>query len=85
MDNFVEPNWRSSKAQLRRIGLPNGHTLMRRFHEPDDEKRMIVILPPERYSDWLHASAAQSIDVMQPWPADRLLALDPVVEERGLF
>ena len=85
MDNFVEPNWRSSKAQLRRIGLPDGHTLMRQFHKPVDEKRMIVILPPERYSDWLHANAAQSMDFMQPWPVDRLLALDPVVEERGLF
>ena len=63
----------------------DAHPFMRQFHKPDDEKRMIVILPPERYSDWLHANAAQSIDFMQPWPAERLLALDPVVEERGLF
>ena len=117
MDSFVEPDWRSGKAQPRRIGLPDGqplgaaglwsawrspsrelvhsytlltinadtHPFMRQFHKPDDEKRMIVILPPERYSDWLHANVAQSIDFMQPWPAERLLALDPVVEERGLF
>jgi hypothetical protein len=27
------------------------HALMRNFHKPQDEKRMIVILPPDRYDD----------------------------------
>ena len=117
MESFVEPDWRSGKAQPRRIGLPDGqplgaaglwsawrspsgellhsytlltinadaHPFMRQFHKPADEKRMIVILPPARYGDWLHASAAQSMDFMRPWPAERLLALDPPVEEWGLF
>jgi putative SOS response-associated peptidase YedK len=46
---------------------------------------MIVILPPARYGDWLQASAAQSADFLRAWPAEELVALDPPVEERGLF
>jgi putative SOS response-associated peptidase YedK len=58
---------------------------MRQFHKPADEKRMIVILPPARYGDWLQASAAQSADFLRAWPAEELVALDPPAEERGLF
>jgi len=29
--------------------------LMRRFHSPDDEKRSVVVVPPERHDDWLDA------------------------------
>ncbi len=29
------------------------HPLMQRFHKPGDEKRSLVILPPEHYDDWL--------------------------------
>lgn len=33
------------------------HRFMNQFHKPTDEKRMIVILPPDRYDDWLQASS----------------------------
>lgn len=33
------------------------HALMRRFHAPEDEKRSIVVIPPDRYQDWLHAGS----------------------------
>ena len=42
------------------------HALMRNFHKPQDEKRMIVILPPGRYDDWLQATASESGDFLQP-------------------
>ncbi|MCP3708854.1 SOS response-associated peptidase [Paraburkholderia sp. CNPSo 3274] len=29
------------------------HPLMSRFHKPGDEKRSVVIVPPDEYSDWL--------------------------------
>lgn len=29
------------------------HPLMKRFHRPEDEKRMVVILDPEDYGNWL--------------------------------
>ena len=50
------------------------HPLMRNFHKPGDEKRMVVILPEEAYDDWLKAPAARSMAFMQPYPAERLVA-----------
>ncbi len=31
----------------------DAHPVMRRFHRPDDEKRSLVIVPPEEYDAWL--------------------------------
>lgn len=31
----------------------DGHPVMQRFHKPDDEKRMVVILHPDDYGTWL--------------------------------
>ena len=31
----------------------DSHALMKRFHRPEDEKRMVVILRPEEYLPWL--------------------------------
>lgn len=50
------------------------HPLMRQFHKPDDEKRMVVILPNERYHDWLNAKANESKDFLMPYPSDLLKA-----------
>ena len=35
------------------------HPLMSRFHKPGDEKRLVVIVPPDEYSNWL---ASRSTD-----------------------
>ena len=48
------------------------HALMRNFHRPNDEKRMVVILAEGSYDDWLHASADQARAFLQPYPAERL-------------
>lgn len=48
------------------------HELMQQFHKPTDEKRMVVILPEERYEDWLTASPEQSMEFMRPYPAKEL-------------
>lgn len=50
------------------------HALLRDFHRPGDEKRMIVVLPESRYADWLDATAPNSMDFMQHYPAEGLLA-----------
>lgn len=50
------------------------HAMMRNFHRPGDEKRMVVILPAGAYREWLHAPAEQSADFMRQYPADRLVA-----------
>jgi len=31
----------------------DGHPVMQRFHKPGDEKRMVVILEPKDYGEWL--------------------------------
>jgi putative SOS response-associated peptidase YedK len=50
---------------------------MSQFHKPADEKRMVVILPRERYSDWLTAVPEHSMALMQPFPSDHLQASAP--------
>lgn len=52
----------------------DGHPLMQRFHKPDDAKRMVVILPPERYDEWLHCPPGQSADLLTRYPAELLSA-----------
>lgn len=50
------------------------HSLMRLFHKPADEKRMLVILPKKRYQEWLEAPLAQCKDFFVFYPADGLTA-----------
>lgn len=49
------------------------HPLMRRFHRPEDEKRMVVVLGEDQYRTWLSGSAAIT-DCLLPYPAGRLQA-----------
>jgi putative SOS response-associated peptidase YedK len=48
------------------------HPVMNQFHRPDDEKRMIVILPEDQYEDWLDAKPKESMDFMQAYPAEAM-------------
>jgi len=50
----------------------DGHPLMGRMHRQGDEKRMPVIVPPDRYADWLQASPQQAMDFMQQFPAEQM-------------
>lgn len=52
----------------------DAHPLMRRFHRPADEKRMVALLRPDQYHDWLAAGSADLSPFLQPWPADQLTA-----------
>ena len=47
---------------------------MRQSHKPQDEKRMVVILPEGRYQDWLHASLGRASEFLQQYPADALIS-----------
>lgn len=61
--------WKSPKGEwvhsftMLTINAQN-HPLMKEFHKPTDEKRMLVILPPEVYDDWLGASPQDSRDFL---------------------
>lgn len=45
------------------------HALMRQFRKSTAEKRMVVLLPKERYMDWLKATTEESMAFMQTYPA----------------
>ncbi len=48
------------------------HPLLQNFHKPNEEKRMVVILPDGTWEDWLNASAGELNEFMRPYSADRL-------------
>ncbi|PMQ16930.1 hypothetical protein JaAD80_07965 [Janthinobacterium sp. AD80] len=52
----------------------DGHPLMKRFHKPDDEKRMVMILDPDQYQGWLNGSLVSEEDVYRQYPAELLVA-----------
>lgn len=57
----------------------DGHELMQRFHKPDDEKRMVVVLEASEIDGWLAAPAATMAAWMRRCPAERLVAAaDPL-------
>ncbi len=57
----------------------DGHPLMQRFHKPDEEKRMVVILEPHQYRDWLAGQLVTTVDDFQRYPAEQLVAIaDPL-------
>lgn len=48
------------------------HPLMRLMHRPNEEKRMVVVLPAGRYGDWLDAEPRHSMEFLRPCPAEQL-------------
>jgi putative SOS response-associated peptidase YedK len=52
----------------------DGHEVMKHFHKPDDEKRMIVVLDEADYDRWLDAPQAQMRDFLTRYPAEDLEA-----------
>ena len=60
------------------------HALMNHFHKPTDEKRMVAILPPHSYRDWLDATAP-ILEFMQPYPAEAMQVIEPPTSSKGLF
>lgn len=59
---------------------------MKHFHKPEDEKRMVVVLPDGAYQDWLKATVEQTMEFLKPYPADQLKAAARVKpSEKDLF
>lgn len=50
------------------------HPLMKNYHRKEEEKRIVVIMPEDRYDAWLQAKASESLDFFQPYPAELLTA-----------
>ncbi len=45
----------------------DGHTVMQRFHRPEDEKRMVLILDPKNYGAWLSCPVADASAYFRQW------------------
>jgi putative SOS response-associated peptidase YedK len=54
----------------------DAHPLMNHFHKPTDEKRMVAILPVDRYQEWL-GSKSDIMNCMVPFDAEQLRAVVP--------
>jgi formate hydrogenlyase subunit 3/multisubunit Na+/H+ antiporter MnhD subunit len=52
----------------------DNHPMMRRFHRPEDEKRMPVLLDPPQYSAWLQSTKEQFPDFLRAYPAQHLMS-----------
>lgn len=50
------------------------HELMRHFHAPQDEKRMVAILDPGEVDAWLGADPAAAAAMIRAYPAEELTA-----------
>ena len=51
--SWEEPDGSTSNSFTQLTINADGHPLLKRFHKPDDEKRTLVVVPPEAYGDWL--------------------------------
>jgi len=51
------------------------HALMRNFHRPQDEKRMVVILDEADFDSWLDGANHSPVSLLTQFDADRLVAL----------
>lgn len=61
----------------------DGHPLMQRFHKPDDEKRMVMILDPGQYKGWLDGSLVSEEDVYRQYPVEMLIAQPHPMQPRS--
>lgn len=61
------------------------HALMKSFHKPADEKRMVVILPEDRFDDWLCARPEQSMEFMRQFQARALQAISAAPSQRSFL
>ena len=83
-------SWRSDKGEMvlsfTMLTInATAHPLMQNFHKVNDEKRMVAILPPERYEDWLVARSADSMAFMVPYTADALQSEPVAAKQRALL
>jgi putative SOS response-associated peptidase YedK len=47
---------------------------MNKFHKPADEKRMVVILHDDQYTQWLNAPTQEYGNFLKEYPAELLVA-----------
>jgi len=82
-------SWKSPKGVVHSFTMltinADGHDLMCQFHKPVDEKRMVVVLPPDSYDHWLKASAQDSMAFMRQYPTEKLISAADLPIQRSLL
>lgn len=48
------------------------HPLMRRMHKPGQEKRMLALLDPTEYDEWLERTPAAAFELLRQYPPELL-------------
>ena len=60
------------------------HPLMRRFHQPGDEKRALVVVPQAEWDDWLNCSDPEyARSFLRPYPAELMRSWEFPVPPRA--
>jgi len=73
--SWAEPNGSTSYSFTQITINADTHPLMKRFHKPGDEKRSLVILPPEAYDGWLNCrNPGQAQSFLSNYPAELMAA-----------
>jgi len=69
--------WKSSTGDVLSFNMltlnADDHPFYSQFHKPGEEKRMVVVLPEDRYDDWLDAGPSESMDFIRQYPSDGFL------------
>ena len=68
----IYTKWRASDGQeLFSFAMltvnADGHPVMAQFHKPDEEKRMVVILAPHEYDEWLTCPIGEAPKFFRQW------------------
>lgn len=72
--------WKNRKTGVSELSFSmltinsDAHPLMRKFHRPNSEKRMIAIVAPEKYDEWLHTNRGLAGGFLQEYPAEQMMA-----------
>jgi putative SOS response-associated peptidase YedK len=45
----------------------DGHAVFKRMHQPEGEKRMVIIMDPSEYDDWLSCSVEGARKYFRQW------------------
>jgi putative SOS response-associated peptidase YedK len=62
----------------------NEHPLMKRFHKPGDEKRSVVIVPPNACDNWLSCrNTDQARSFLNLYPAEQMAAEAAPIPKRA--
>ena len=73
--------WKSPQGWVQSFTMltvnADGHDLMQHLHKPDDEKRMVAILQPHEFEQWLEGSSTDAVQLIKRYPADRLVMHSP--------